>query len=213
MSELPQSRAAAKNKGLNRYFTGVPCKNGHIAERIMSGNCIECRRAWRAGRVSVSIWRKKYYQVNKKVENENSRQYDLNHKAERKEYSAKYRDAHREESRLTRAKWRLDNPDYCAKHRAAHPEWYRVYTENRRQRESSGELSRDLVPRLYKLQRGKCACCQQRLGKDFHLDHIISLSRGGLNVDANIQLLRPKCNSRKGSTDPIEFMQSMGMLL
>lgn len=213
MSELPRSRAEANEKGLSRYFTGIPCKNGHVAERIRSGNCVECRRIWRAGRESISSWRKDYYQNNKKKENESSRQYHLAHKAERKRFGAEYRATHQQEYRLRREKWRLENPGYCANHRAAHPEWYRVYTENRRKRESSGELSRDLVARLYKLQGGRCACCRQRLGKGFHLDHIISLSRGGLNVNANIQLLRSQCNSRKGSTDPIDFMQSKGFLL
>ena len=30
-------------KGLKRYFTGNPCKHGHISERFLSGGeCIEC---------------------------------------------------------------------------------------------------------------------------------------------------------------------------
>lgn len=33
----------AKNVGVVRYFTGKPCKYGHVAERkTASGNCIEC---------------------------------------------------------------------------------------------------------------------------------------------------------------------------
>src|SRR3990167_6019160 len=35
----------AKSKGLTRYFTGVPCPYGHIAERIVSTRaCAECAR-------------------------------------------------------------------------------------------------------------------------------------------------------------------------
>lgn len=38
------TRAEAKAAGLKRYFTGKPCKHGHIAERIMSDmSCLECR--------------------------------------------------------------------------------------------------------------------------------------------------------------------------
>jgi hypothetical protein len=34
---------AARAAGLKRYFTGVPCKAGHIAERqISNGTCVEC---------------------------------------------------------------------------------------------------------------------------------------------------------------------------
>jgi len=33
----------AKTQGLSRYFTGKPCKRGHIAERyVRTGNCIHC---------------------------------------------------------------------------------------------------------------------------------------------------------------------------
>ena len=213
MSELAQSRTEAREKGLSRYFTGGPCKYGHIAERTRSGNCVECRRLWRAGRESIAVWRKDYYQKNKKKENENCRQYHLTHKTERGEYGVKYHIAHRRERRLAFAKWRRENQDYCAKHRAAHPDWYQIYAENRRRRKLSGRLSRSLVSRLRKLQRDKCACCGLHLGKDCHLDHIVPLARGGLNIDANMQLLHSVCNSRKGSSDPMDFMRSIGKLL
>jgi len=38
------SRKEAKARGLTRYFTGRPCKNGHIAEHRVSGACVECLR-------------------------------------------------------------------------------------------------------------------------------------------------------------------------
>ena len=45
---MPQyriSRTDARAQGLSRYFTGKPCKRGHIAERILaSGTCIECSK-------------------------------------------------------------------------------------------------------------------------------------------------------------------------
>lgn len=38
------SRADAKAQGLARFFTGRPCKNGHIAERMVSNhNCLDCQ--------------------------------------------------------------------------------------------------------------------------------------------------------------------------
>ena len=33
------TKTEAKAKGLKRYFTGKPCKNGHVAERHISGRC------------------------------------------------------------------------------------------------------------------------------------------------------------------------------
>jgi hypothetical protein len=43
------SRAEAIALGLKQYFTGEPCKHGHVAHRLVvhnlvSGRCIECRR-------------------------------------------------------------------------------------------------------------------------------------------------------------------------
>ena len=43
------SRKDAIAKGLGKYFTGSPCRNGHIAERyVQSGTCEECIRESKA---------------------------------------------------------------------------------------------------------------------------------------------------------------------
>lgn len=47
MYGLPQQAACneARRTGLKRYFTGKPCLNGHIAERMTSTRaCVECKR-------------------------------------------------------------------------------------------------------------------------------------------------------------------------
>jgi len=42
------SRTEAKAKGLRFYFTGEPCKHGHVAERWVScWVCVDCDRKWR----------------------------------------------------------------------------------------------------------------------------------------------------------------------
>lgn len=42
---LPRTRAEAKEAGSKRYFTGKPCKHGHVAERhTCDGRCVECSR-------------------------------------------------------------------------------------------------------------------------------------------------------------------------
>jgi hypothetical protein len=56
MAAAPPSiigRDAASALGLKHFFTGEPCKHGHVAERIVSSHgCTECDRAralkWRA---------------------------------------------------------------------------------------------------------------------------------------------------------------------
>lgn len=41
---LPRSRAEAMVAGSNKYYTGKPCKHGHLAPRYLSGHCVECDR-------------------------------------------------------------------------------------------------------------------------------------------------------------------------
>ena len=37
------ARLDASSQGLTRYFTGKPCKNGHVLERMVAnGTCVKC---------------------------------------------------------------------------------------------------------------------------------------------------------------------------
>jgi hypothetical protein len=39
------TREQAIQEGSARYYTGVPCKNGHVSERnTLSGACLECMK-------------------------------------------------------------------------------------------------------------------------------------------------------------------------
>ena len=45
MYDLPKTREEARQAGLKAYFTGLLCKQGHIAKRwTATGNCSECQR-------------------------------------------------------------------------------------------------------------------------------------------------------------------------
>ncbi len=43
-SGLPTSRQEAKKSGSKYYFTGDPCRNGHLSPRYRDGQCIQCNR-------------------------------------------------------------------------------------------------------------------------------------------------------------------------
>ncbi len=45
-SGLPTSRQEAKKSGSKYYFTGDPCRNGHLSPRYRDGGCIQCHRDW-----------------------------------------------------------------------------------------------------------------------------------------------------------------------
>ena len=113
--------------------------------------------------------------------------------------------------------WYLENIQkasaYKKAYHKANPESRPNGKAKRRERESTGKLSKGLVGKLLKLQKGLCPCCRQPLGDDYHLDHIIPLALGGKNEDRNIQLLRGSCNMQKHAKHPIDFMQERGFLL
>ena len=65
------ARAEAKARGLTRYFTGKPCKNGHLAERFVNGAvCVICKAErtteWRAAhREEAKEAERAWYRANK----------------------------------------------------------------------------------------------------------------------------------------------------
>ena len=151
-----------------------------------------------------------------------------------KERSKKWREENRERFLLSMRNWYQENKEHaCAANRkwasenvdlmrkygrewASRNKEYtlmQVHKRRAKKREVGGKLSVGLKEKLYKLQKGKCACCGANLDGVFHMDHIVPLALGGANIDSNIQLLRPACNSSKNAKHPIEYMQSKGYLL
>tara|TARA_B110000858_G_C17728287_1_gene438745 strand:- start:136 stop:1110 length:975 start_codon:yes stop_codon:yes gene_type:complete len=48
-------RKEAKEKNLKRYFTGIPCKRGHVSERtIHGGSCMKCSALRRKGLIGIT---------------------------------------------------------------------------------------------------------------------------------------------------------------
>lgn len=62
-------------------------------------------------------------------------------------------------------------------------------------------------------QKKVCHWCGKRCAKDYHIDHIMPLSRGGKHELTNLAIACPDCNLRKNARDPIEWAQIIGKLL
>lgn len=62
-----------------------------------------------------------------------------------------------------------------------------------------GFFSKKTIENLYVKQLGRCACCGELLQDGWEVDHIIPLSKGGSNYPSNLQLLKTKCNRKKGN--------------
>ncbi len=77
---------------------------------------------------------------------------------------------------------------------------------------AGGTFTYEQVAELYKKQRGCCAWCPKKLRDVFHRDHKEALALGGSNWIENIELLCPKCNSRKNAMDQIAWANLNGKL-
>lgn len=160
-----------------------------------------------------------WYGKNKKKVKDAADRRNLEFPGKKKEAFAKWYRENSEEQRARARKYTAANykvvRERQSAYRKANPEKGRVHCQNRRARklEAGGELSRGLAARLFNLQKGKCPCCKQPLGKDYHLDHKMPLALGGANTDDNMQLLRARCNMQKRAKHPVDFMQERGFLL
>jgi len=118
-AHLPKTRAEAKATGAKYYFTGDPCKHGHIAPRKTKGACIECLKVeW----AQAAETRAEYFKEYNKSE--------AGQKA-KKEYYQRNRDAviARAHTRPTQEKTEAKK-----KHKEANPDYYRSLVNMRRRR-------------------------------------------------------------------------------
>ena len=137
--------------------------------------------------------------------------------------SSQWAKSHPERTRKHSEKWRESNPgksaENTARWRAAHPEKAtessRANARNRRaaKRGGNGKHTAVDISRIMEKQRGRCAYCQKRIRRSYHVDHIVPLSKRGSNRPSNIQLTCETCNLKKGARNPIDFARSRGLLL
>lgn len=178
----------------------LPCKRGHVAARTAKRECIECKRLASAVRAKSS--QKRASDANYREQNREQRNAWF-----RSNYASK-RPAIRERQRAYAAKTSARNVRRAAEWHALHPESKRTAVRNRRARlaGSSDKHTRSDVLQLLIEQGSCCAACRADLSiTGYHVDHAIPISRGGSNGKANLQLLCPTCNLRKGALTMDEF--------
>ena len=203
--------------------------------RTSSGQCKPCKKAFDAAyHAANSEARKAYCSAYRTANSEALRAYDAACYAANPEMykaaGAAYRAANPEARKATNAIYRAANPEkskayrdansemirtYGAAYRTANLEACRINSQNykAKKRANGGTLSKGVSEKLFKLQQGKCPCCNEPLGENYHLDHIMPIHLGGPNIDSNMQLLRKICNLQKAAQHPIDFMQGRGFLL
>ena len=191
-------------------FEGRYCKNcarlSGIEYRKKNKEKLKAYHAarWLENKETINVRNLEWYYKNKDRAKEVGIKWRKSNPEKVKGYYAKYHETHADKCRADSARYRKENPGRI-----------RIIKQNRyvRQKFGGGKLSRDLVKKLFVLQRGKCPCCRLPLGDDYQLDHKMPLALGGEHADSNMQLLRRSCNATKQAKHPIDFMQSRGFLL
>ena len=102
-----------------------------------------------------------------------------------KAYMREYVKENREEHNRRGRKWNKANREKKAEGR-------------RMRRAASGRITADQWSQLKREYGPQCPCC--RLEKPLELDHIVPVSKGGLNTIENAQPLCRSCNASKGAS-------------
>ena len=197
-----------------------------------ASRCKDCNKQYNReysakNKASVALYMAEYRAKNKESLSQKNLEYCLANKDSLRAYRAYHYAKNKERVLENTSLWQRNNPEKVAarnkrwadanpdKVRAKNKKNEKVRGQNRRAlvRSAIGKLSKDLPAKLFALQGGKCPCCAQSLGTDYHLDHIQPLALGGSNTDDNMQLLRASCNLQKHAKHPVDFMQSRGFLL
>lgn len=125
---------------------------------------------------------------------------DPAHREHNRVASLQYRHAHIDQCRENSLRWNRD-------HREAFNLACRAAQHKRRLRKTGGNGSHTKadIEAQYARQRGRCYWCGTPTRKNYHIDHVIPLSRGGSNGPENIVVACPPCNYQKHDKLPHEF--------
>lgn len=180
----PKERASAIERGDKRYFTGRPCKHGHVAERTTSsGGCVVCERK------KYNLW----------AEANRDRLKELWNKSYAK---------NAEKRRLEAAEYRVKNPDKvkeaCRKSKAKNRA-YHTYLESQRLekiRQATppwiSKEQKEWIVDIYKCAKDIKECYETPTA----VDHIIPIKGKnvcGLNVPWNMRVVTQSYNSQKSN--------------
>lgn len=186
-TNLPKTRAEAKATGATHYFTGEPCKHGHVAPRKTKGACVACLKVeWGKGNQTRAEYFRQYNQS------------DAGQKAKREYYKRN------REAIVARAQARPDEDKrrYKKSHKVANPDMYKELVSLRRRR------FRQATPKWLSAEQRMEIRLKYRLaiemsratGVRYAVDHIIPLQGGavcGLHVPWNLQVIPQEENLKK----------------
>ncbi len=188
-TNLPKTRAEAKAAGATHYFTGEPCKHGHVAPRKTKGACVECLKVeWQAAADTRADYFRAYNR-NEEVKDRKHAWYQENREqviqAAATRPAAILREYRNNWKANNKVQVLADNKVRRRKHRDATPKWL-----SRRQKSE--------IRQLYQI----AITMTQTTGEQYVVDHIVPL-RGefvcGLHVPWNLRVITQEENLKKSN--------------
>lgn len=180
-------RKAAKDAGERFYFTGKPCKAGHVARRYTSGFLCEQCSVEKIAREKAT---KRAYDAVRAGTNKDA----VNARV------VQWQALNPEKVRANKRRWEQRNPQALIA---------RAHRYKARKKKGEGSYHPSDITALLRIQRGECVGCHADIRGRFHIDHIIPLAKKGSNFCGNLQLLCPHCNRRKSDLLPIVWRYRM----
>lgn len=188
-ANLPKTRAEAKSTGAKYYFTGDPCKHGHIAPRKTKGACIECLKIEWAQALETRAEYFKEYNKSEAGQNAKKGYYERN-----------------KEAVVAAAQARPDEAKnaYKKKYKQANPDLYRELVSLRRRR------FRDATPKWLSAEQRMEIRLKYRLaielsratGVRHAVDHEVPIQGEevcGLHVPWNLRVITQEENLKKSN--------------
>lgn len=181
-----------------------PAESFSPEPRMKDGRCSHCKEC-RAEHARL------YRKTNPEAVARNRRRYDQTDAGIKAERKRLYCHTHREEIAERKRLYYQANREAIAERQRLHQQnnrdLYCAYNRNRRARQqnASGSHTAADVAAQRSRQKGKCYWCGKKVGDDYHVDHVVPLSKGGSNGPENIVIACAACNLSKGAKHPIEF--------
>lgn len=187
--EYPKTRKEAKAINSKYYFTGEPCKHGHIAPRKTKGACTECLKIeWK----EANEKRSDYFSAYNKQEAVKEKKHEW-YEANREQVIERAKTRPVEQLRQYRNTWKqnnnlqvlADNKVRRRKHRLATPPWL-----SRKQKTD--------IRHLYEI----AITMTKTTGEQYVVDHIVPLRSNvvcGLHVPWNLRVITQEENLMKSN--------------
>ena len=184
-SQYPTTRKVAKETKATHYFTGLPCKHGHISLRKTKGSCVDCLKIeWEETNAKRALLPKseasknagkKYYENNKEL------------------VKLKALGRSNDDRRQYRNTWKENNPELVKADNKHRRNKHRLATPNWLTQEHKAQIKQKYIEAMA-ITRGT--------GVAHVVDHIVPL-RGelvsGLHVPWNLAVITSKANSKKSN--------------